>query len=107
MKYFLNLVSLGCFCFGVFAGANTQSLREYSLKENKLKVTSTKISILDGRFWWDVPAKRHEIKIGDAVCFYETDRGGCACWEVEFNNEIFARYYKAEAIIKAVELQVK
>jgi hypothetical protein len=76
-------------------------------KENNLKVSGTKVSILDGRFWWDVPAKRHEIKIGDAVCFYETDRGGCACWEVEFNNEIFARYYKAEAIIKAVELQVK
>jgi hypothetical protein len=75
-------------------------------KDNSLNVSSTKVTVLDGRFWHTHQALRHEIKIGNAICFYETDMGGCSCWKVEFNNKIIPAYKKASAILKAVELQI-
>jgi hypothetical protein len=78
-------------------------------KENNLSVSSTKITILQNRFFNGIPAKRHEIKIGNVTCFYETDKGGSACWQIEQNGIIIEPnkgFYKSEAIFKAVNLQI-
>ena len=84
---------------------NEKQAKQIAL-ENNLSVSSTKITKLENRFVWGRQAKRYEIKIGNIVCFYETDKGGCACWYVDFNNQTDRIGYKSDAIMKAVELQL-
>jgi hypothetical protein len=74
-------------------------------KKLGLKVSGNKVIQLDRLTNYGAKVNRHEIKVGSILCFYETDKGGCACWNVEHNGEVIRASYKSGAILLATNLQ--